>query len=167
MDLPTSNHNNTHKSMDRVHLSWGVLLWTKLHPIPLSSEWKIFAKHVIEWFYPWCSSHDLANDLQSLSGHQSLNRHEDRNIHFLTAIRLFLHNLHTIYSSGFDFMFRTRPRALWQQTLPEPVLIPPNDVIWLQRSGSTLAQKMGCCLTAPSHYLNQCWLNSEVNWHWY
>ena len=25
--------------------------------------------------------------------------------------------------SGFDFLFRTRPRALWQQTPPEPVLI--------------------------------------------
>ena len=26
--------------------------------------------------------------------------------------------------SGFDFLFRTRPRALGQQTPPEPVLIP-------------------------------------------
>ena len=26
--------------------------------------------------------------------------------------------------SGFDFLFHTRPRALWQQTPPEPVLIP-------------------------------------------
>ena len=26
--------------------------------------------------------------------------------------------------------------------------------------GSTLAQVMACCLTAPSHYLNQCWLSS-------
>ena len=25
--------------------------------------------------------------------------------------------------SGFDFLFRTRPRALWHQTPPEPVLI--------------------------------------------
>ena len=33
----------------------------------------------------------------------------------------------------------------------------PNDAIWRQRSGSTLAQVMACCLTAPSHYLNQCW----------
>ena len=31
-------------------------------------------------------------------------------------------------------------------------------VIWRHRSGSTLAQVMTCCLTAPSHYLNQCWL---------
>ena len=33
-----------------------------------------------------------------------------------------------------------------------------SDVIWWQRSGSTLAQVMACGLTAPSHYLNQCWL---------
>ena len=44
----------------------------------------------------------------------------------------------------------------------------PSDAIWLQRSGSTLAQVMACCLTAPSHYLNQCWLIiSEVQWHSY
>ena len=34
----------------------------------------------------------------------------------------------------------------------------PSDAIWWQRSGSTLAQVMACCLTAPSHYLNQSWL---------
>ena len=44
----------------------------------------------------------------------------------------------------------------------------PSDTIWWQRSGSTLAQVMACCLTAPSHYLNQCWLIiSEVQWHSY
>ena len=34
----------------------------------------------------------------------------------------------------------------------------PSDAIWRQRSGSTLVQVMACCLTAPSHYLNLCWL---------
>ena len=34
----------------------------------------------------------------------------------------------------------------------------PSDAIWRHRSGSILAQLMACCLTAPSHYLNQCWL---------
>ena len=33
-----------------------------------------------------------------------------------------------------------------------------SDAIWQLRSGSTLAQLMVCCLTAPSHYLNLCWL---------
>ena len=34
----------------------------------------------------------------------------------------------------------------------------PIEAIWWRRSGSTLAQVMACCLTAPSHDLNQCWL---------
>ena len=33
------------------------------------------------------------------------------------------------------------------------------------RSGSTLALVTICYLTAPSHYLNQCWLISEFQWH--
>ena len=42
----------------------------------------------------------------------------------------------------------------------------PSDVIWRHRTGSTKAQVMACCLTAPSHYLNQCWLLiSDVSWH--
>ena len=41
----------------------------------------------------------------------------------------------------------------------------PSDTIWRYRSGSTLAQVMARCLTAPSHYLNQCWLIiSEAQW---
>ena len=40
-----------------------------------------------------------------------------------------------------------------------------SDAIWQHRSGSTLAQVMACCLTAPSHYLNQSWLIiSTVQW---
>ena len=42
----------------------------------------------------------------------------------------------------------------------------PSDAIWQHRSGSTLVQVMACCLMAPSHYLNQCWLIiSKVQWH--
>ena len=42
----------------------------------------------------------------------------------------------------------------------------PSDAIWWHRSGSTLAQVMACCLTAPSHYLNKCWLIiTKVEWH--
>ena len=42
----------------------------------------------------------------------------------------------------------------------------PSVAIWQHRSGSTLAQVMACCLTAPSHYLHQCWLIiSGVQWH--
>ena len=42
----------------------------------------------------------------------------------------------------------------------------PNDAIWQQRSGSTLARVMPCCLTAPTHYLNQCWFTiSKIHQH--
>ena len=42
----------------------------------------------------------------------------------------------------------------------------PNDAIWQLKSGLTLAQVVACCLTAPSHYLNQYWLLiREVLWH--
>ena len=40
-----------------------------------------------------------------------------------------------------------------------------GGAIWWIRTGSTLTQIMVCCLMAPSHYLNQCWLIiSEGNW---
>ena len=40
------------------------------------------------------------------------------------------------------------------------------DAIWHQGSRSTLVQVMACCLTAPSHYLNHCWLTvSKVQSH--
>ena len=41
----------------------------------------------------------------------------------------------------------------------------PSDALQRYRSGSTLAQVMACCLTAPSHYLNQCNLIINVSWH--
>ena len=34
----------------------------------------------------------------------------------------------------------------------------PRGAIWRHRSGSAWVQVMVCCLTAPRHYLNQCWL---------
>ena len=42
----------------------------------------------------------------------------------------------------------------------------PRYTIWRHESGSTLAQIMACCLMAPSHYSNQCWLLiNGVLWH--
>ena len=42
----------------------------------------------------------------------------------------------------------------------------PSDTIWQHRCGPKLDQAMACCLTAPSHYLNQCWLMiRKVRWH--
>ena len=35
-------------------------------------------------------------------------------------------------------------------------------LIWQQSSGSSLAQVMACCLMAPNHYLDQCWLIIQI-----
>ena len=46
------------------------------------------------------------------------------------------------------------------------VLLRKFNAIWRHRSGSTLSQVLACCLTAPSHNLNQCWfIISTVMWH--
>ena len=38
-----------------------------------------------------------------------------------------------------------------------------SDTIWRHKSGSTLPRVMTCCLTAPSHYLNQyCFIIGKV-----
>ena len=45
-------------------------------------------------------------------------------------------------------------------------LVWPSDAMWRVRTGSTLSQVMACCLTVPSHYLNQCSLViSDDLWH--
>ena len=42
----------------------------------------------------------------------------------------------------------------------------PSDTIWWHITWSTLVQVMACCLSAPSHYLNQCsFISSKVSWH--
>ena len=44
-------------------------------------------------------------------------------------------------------------------------LWPCND-IWQHRPWLTLTQVMACCLAAPSHYLNHCWLLiNEFQWN--
>ena len=56
--------------------------------------------------------------------------------------------------------------GLGNYNIPIHSLWASSDIMWWHRPGSTLAQVMTCCLTAPSHYLNQCWLIiSEVQWH--
>ena len=63
----------------------------------------------------------------------------------------------------------------WHQRGDKPLSVPRMDqfnALWpgdaTSRNGtrSTLAQVMACCLTAPCHYLNQCWLIiNKVFWH--
>ena len=44
--------------------------------------------------------------------------------HVIIGLVRTVRQIHRATPSGFDFLFRTRPRALGQQTPPEPVLIP-------------------------------------------
>ena len=46
----------------------------------------------------------------------------------------------------------------WQHWRSHVNSLWPRDAIWWQRSWSALVQVMVCCLMAPSHCLNQCWL---------
>ena len=61
------------------------------------------------------------------------------------------------------------PRSMLLHGVPRPHWVNslwPSDAIGRQGTESALARVMACCLTAPSHYLNQCWLMiSEVLWH--
>ena len=57
-------------------------------------------------------------------------------------------NLHTIFQLwAYRWFMKWVCNSLW-----------PSDAKWRHRSESTSVQVMTCCLTAPSHYLNQCWL---------
>ena len=40
----------------------------------------------------------------------------------------------------------------------------PGEVLWWHRPGSTLAQVLACCLTAPGHYPNNFWLIKSDLW---
>ena len=64
------------------------------------------------------------------------------------------------YDNDLIFFNRLTAVAKWVNSLWS------SDAIWRHRSGSILAQVIACCLTAPSHYLNQYWfIISEVFWH--
>ena len=54
-----------------------------------------------------------------------------------------------------NFIYQLQLNSLW-----------PSDAKKRKGTESTLAQVMASCLTAPSHYLNQCWLLiNKVLWH--
>ena len=73
-----------------------------------------------------------------------------------------------IFQFWFDFLFSHEPLCIVATNPSRTGLnsLRPSDAIWRQWSWTTLAQVMACCLTAPSHYLNQCWLIIRgVLWH--
>ena len=62
----------------------------------------------------------------------------------------------------FFFFYICMPDILYYCTIN---ILWPSNPIWWHGPWSTLAQVMACCLTAPSHYLNQCWLLIiEIRW---
>ena len=75
------------------------------------------------------------------------------------------HHLFLVYSYGFIFSivsisseFNESIEMCSSRSNQDLNSLRPRDSIWRWRTGSTLAQVMACCLTAPSHHLNQCWL---------
>ena len=87
---------------------------------------------------------------------------------YLTSVYLSLNNPSlTISSNTLMCTFRDVERQLLLVFQTSIILNPlwPSDAIWWQGTGSALAQVMVCCLTAPSNYLNQCWLMiTDVQW---
>ena len=78
---------------------------------------------------------------------------------------LLLDRRRTVYCTGAEMYPIMERNALYHVRISLNSLGPSN-AIWQQRSGSTLAQVMACCLTAPSHYLNQSWFFiSKFEWH--
>ena len=78
-------------------------------------------------------------------------------VYYMMYVRTTAAIFQMIYSDAFSLMKRF---VFWLDSLW------PSDALWRKRSGSTLAHVMACCLTTPSHYLNQCWLIiSKVQWH--
>ena len=104
---------------------------------------------------------DNKNDIDDLPGYFS---HRKRSYSTITKepLRALLANLSPLFCGLFSFnsviiyaVWLVWVNSLW-----------PSDAKWRHRFGSTLAQVMACCLTAPSHYLNQCWLHmNEVLWY--
>ena len=69
------------------------------------------------------------------------------------------HCLSTVFNLNHSFSLQ----QLWQGNFNS---LWCSDVIWQHRTGWILARLVSCHLTAPSHYLNQCWLLSgEVLCH--
>ena len=67
-----------------------------------------------------------------------------------------------------DIPVHTGPASVHWLRVREQLLnsLWPCEAIWRHTSGSTLAQEMACCLTAPSRYLNQCrFIMSKVQRH--
>ena len=69
---------------------------------------------------------------------------------FACCLMVPIHSLNQCWSNV--KMVYSIPRRQWVNSLWD------SNAMCQQKFGSTLVQMMVCCLVAPSHYLNQCWL---------
>ena len=91
------------------------------------------------------SSHNI-----NVAGGSFFNCHED--ICILIYLPMLVESSRH-HPEHFDWCCNNEINLLWSS----------NDM-WRHNSGSILVQVMACCLTAPSHYLYQCWLISDILW---
>ena len=94
----------------------------------------------------------------------------DGHILGLHSIDMFVLNLRyvcfNVCGNQIFFSWDTENSALDLENWRSRLWPRPSNAIWYHISGSALVQVMACCLTAQSHYPNQCWLIiSEVLWH--
>ena len=107
----------------------------------------------------------LTNNCLSHAGRQTITWTSD----YLRTIRPSETNFSEIWISmqnrSFDKMHSSS--AKWKSVCSHPkFLIHFCGFIWRHSFGSTLVEVMACCLTAPSHYLNQFSLIiNKVQWY--
>ena len=78
-----------------------------------------------------------------------------KSLHYMPWIIQFPRIILYLHDNGYRSYTNETFNSLW-----------PNDAICQLRFWSTLALVMECCLTAPRHYLSQCWLlTGEVPLH--
>ena len=93
-------------------------------------------------------------------------------INWLLCQLISLHKTHQYSMAGCRWPFDYMPEpcfsaigGLWRWRDSHFNSLWHGDVIWRHKPGSSSSHVMACCLTAPSHYLNQCWLIiSEIQW---
>ena len=183
---PSNNNNKNNKAHHHLPFVWGILQWTMdcTHKEPVM--WKTFPCHdvvmitdgvfLLQYLNYWHHQQDitiisfLAPFLTEETSYLCFYRffhpptgtsmcadHDDGQLSLNMFLLLFtmlcktLNGCTLILLSHFYFIL-----PVCYCDLSNINSMFPGVVIWWHRSGSTLARVMACCLTAPSHYLNQC-----------
>ena len=159
-----------HLKFEQVYTISCIVPWNNLHKywqIMKSMHFVTNKKLPVPWFF---NNHGNKIIMANLFFVKSPSQFQKRNYNmqlwasnWLSHIFLWLQNISVHYKL---IVFISRKCKCSKQNKNSINPLRPSDAIWRKRSGSTLAQVMVCCLMAPSHYLNQCWLIiSKVEWH--